>query len=105
MHVPAAEYTDERIWKQEVDSIFKSLPIMVGASQEIPDPSDIRAYLDQMMDDIVAKGAGVDVFFDNVGGATWTRLWGILTREHESRSAARSSSMKVASSHSPAPGR
>ena len=42
MRVPAAEYTDERIWKQEVDSIFKSLPIMVGASQEIPDPGDFK---------------------------------------------------------------
>ena len=42
MRVPAAEYTDAGIWKQEVESIFKSLPIMVGAGQEIPNPGDFK---------------------------------------------------------------
>ena len=36
MEVPSTDYTDEATWQLEMDRIFKSLPILVGVSQEIP---------------------------------------------------------------------
>ena len=42
MRVPAASYTDSGVWQSEMDGIFKSLPIMVGLSHEIPEPGDFK---------------------------------------------------------------
>ncbi len=42
MEVPSTEYTDAAIWQQEMDTIFKTLPILVGVSQEIPEPGDFK---------------------------------------------------------------
>jgi len=42
MEVPSTEYTDSAIWQQEMDTIFKTLPILVGVSQEIPEPGDFK---------------------------------------------------------------
>ena len=43
MEVPSTEYTDAEQWQQEMDSIFKRQPILVGVSQEIPEAGDFRA--------------------------------------------------------------
>ena len=42
MEVPSTEYTEPAIWQQEMDTIFKALPILVGVSQEIPEPGDFK---------------------------------------------------------------
>ena len=42
MEVPSTEYTDAEQWRREMDCIFKSLPILVGVTQEIPNPGDFR---------------------------------------------------------------
>ena len=42
MEVPSIEYTDAEQWQREMDCIFKSLPILVGVTQEIPNPGDFR---------------------------------------------------------------
>jgi len=42
MEVPSTDYTDEALWQLEMDRIFKSLPILVGVSQEIPEPGDFK---------------------------------------------------------------
>ena len=42
MEVPSTDYTDTEQWQREMDSIFKSLPILVGVTQEIPNPGDFR---------------------------------------------------------------
>lgn len=42
MEVPSTEYTDPGIWQREMDDIFKTLPILVGVSQEIPEPGDFK---------------------------------------------------------------
>ncbi len=43
MEVPSTEYTDAEQWQREMDCIFKSLPILVGVTQEIPNPGDFRS--------------------------------------------------------------
>jgi phenylpropionate dioxygenase-like ring-hydroxylating dioxygenase large terminal subunit len=42
MEVPSTEYTDPGIWQREMEDIFKTLPILVGVSQEIPEPGDFK---------------------------------------------------------------
>lgn len=42
MEVPSTNYTDAATWQLEMDRIFKTLPILVGVSQEIPNPGDFR---------------------------------------------------------------
>ena len=42
MEVHSTEYTDAEQWQREMDCIFKSLPILVGVTQEIPNPGDFR---------------------------------------------------------------
>ena len=42
MEVASTEYTDADQWQREMDTIFKSLPILVGVTQEIPNPGDFR---------------------------------------------------------------
>ena len=42
MEVPSTDYTDEALWQLEMDRIFKTLPILVGVSQEIPEPGDFK---------------------------------------------------------------
>ena len=42
MEVLSTEYTDAEQWQREMDCIFKSLPILVGVTQEIPNPGDFR---------------------------------------------------------------
>ena len=42
MEVPSTDYTDEATWQLEMDRIFKSLPILVGVSQEIPEAGDFK---------------------------------------------------------------
>ena len=43
MEVPSTEYTDAEQWQREMECIFKSLPILVGVTQEIPNPGDFRS--------------------------------------------------------------
>jgi phenylpropionate dioxygenase-like ring-hydroxylating dioxygenase large terminal subunit len=40
--VPSAAYTDADIWQQEMDLIFKRLPLTVGLTNEIPEPGDFK---------------------------------------------------------------
>ena len=42
MRVAANTYTDPGVWQQEMDGIFKSLPILIGVSQELPNPGDFK---------------------------------------------------------------
>lgn len=42
MEVASTEYTDPVMWQREMDDIFKTLPILVGVSQEIPEPGDFK---------------------------------------------------------------
>lgn len=42
LRVPAKNYTDEGRFKQEVDGIFKRLPLMLAPSCEIPNPGDFK---------------------------------------------------------------
>ena len=42
MKVASSEYTDTSQWHAEMDNIFKSLPILVGVSQEIAKPGDFK---------------------------------------------------------------
>ena len=42
MEVPSTDYTDEALWQLEMDRIFKTLPILVGVSQEIPEAGDFK---------------------------------------------------------------
>jgi len=42
MRVPADSYTDPEVWRREMDGIFKSLPIMVGLSHEVPEAGDYK---------------------------------------------------------------
>ena len=42
MKVASSEYTDSAQWQLEMDNIFKSLPILVGVSQEIASPGDFK---------------------------------------------------------------
>ncbi len=42
MKIPSTEYTDEAQWQLEMENIFKSLPILVGISQEIANPGDFK---------------------------------------------------------------
>ena len=42
MEVASTEYTDADQWQRELDILFKSLPILVGVTQEIPNPGDFR---------------------------------------------------------------
>jgi phenylpropionate dioxygenase-like ring-hydroxylating dioxygenase large terminal subunit len=42
MEVPSTDYTDEATWQLEMDRIFKSLPILVGVSQEISEAGDFK---------------------------------------------------------------
>lgn len=38
LHVPSRSYTDDDQWQQEMDVVFKRLPILVGLSGELPGP-------------------------------------------------------------------
>ena len=42
MEVPSSSYTDPDQWQREMDQIFKSQPILVGISQEIPEAGDFK---------------------------------------------------------------
>ncbi len=42
LRVAANTYTDPGVWQQEMDGIFKSLPILIGVSQELPNPGDFK---------------------------------------------------------------
>lgn len=42
LKVPAKNYTDEGRFKQEVDRIFKRLPLMLAPSCELPNPGDYK---------------------------------------------------------------
>ncbi len=42
LRVPATQYTDADVWQKEMDGVFKSLPILVGLSHEIPEKGDFK---------------------------------------------------------------
>ena len=42
LRVPATQYTDADVWQKEMDGIFKSLPILVGLSHELPEKGDFK---------------------------------------------------------------
>ena len=41
--VPADHYVDEERWQQEVDLIFKRLPLMLATTKELPNMHDYKA--------------------------------------------------------------
>ena len=41
--VPADHYVDEERWQQEVDLIFKRLPLMLATTAELPNVHDYKA--------------------------------------------------------------
>ena len=41
--VPADHYVDEERWQQEVDLIFKRLPLMLATTAELPNAHDYKA--------------------------------------------------------------
>ena len=41
--VPADHYVDEDPWQQEVDLIFKRLPLMLATTAELPNAHDYKA--------------------------------------------------------------
>ena len=43
MTVPAASYCDEKVYRQEIDRIFKKLPLMLAFTAEMPNPGDYKA--------------------------------------------------------------
>ncbi|MBR9911825.1 MAG: Rieske 2Fe-2S domain-containing protein [Gammaproteobacteria bacterium] len=49
MQVPTTAYTDADIWQQEMDLIFKKVPVFVALTQEIPNPGDYKTmqFLDK----------------------------------------------------------
>jgi len=49
MTVPSTAYTDPDIWQQEMDLIFKKVPVFVALTQEIPNPGDYKTlqFLDK----------------------------------------------------------
>ncbi|MEH6386828.1 aromatic ring-hydroxylating oxygenase subunit alpha [Pseudomonas profundi] len=42
MAVPSSSYSDPVRWKQEIETVFKRLPILVGLSGELPDPGSYK---------------------------------------------------------------
>ena len=43
MAVPISRYTDEEIWQQEIDLIFKRVPLMLALTCEMKNPGDYKA--------------------------------------------------------------
>ncbi|MEO0058140.1 MAG: hypothetical protein RIT17_1613, partial [Pseudomonadota bacterium] len=43
VRVPASAYTDEALFEQEKQQIFRRLPLMVAPSCELPNPGDFKA--------------------------------------------------------------
>jgi phenylpropionate dioxygenase-like ring-hydroxylating dioxygenase large terminal subunit len=41
--VPASNYYDETRWQQEINQVFKRLPLMLALTAEMPNPGDYRA--------------------------------------------------------------
>ncbi|MEC7734995.1 MAG: aromatic ring-hydroxylating dioxygenase subunit alpha [Pseudomonadota bacterium] len=41
--IPASNYYDKNRWQNEIDLIFKRLPLVLGVSAEIPNPGDYKA--------------------------------------------------------------
>mgnify|MGYP000061086381 CR=1 FL=1 len=48
LRVPATEYTDRDFWEREMDATYRSLPVLVGLSHEIPETGDF--FTRDMMD-------------------------------------------------------
>jgi len=41
--VPAANYFDQALWQREMEVVFKSVPLMLALSCELPEPGDYKA--------------------------------------------------------------
>ena len=54
--VPADHYVDEERWKQEVDLIFKRLPLMLGTTAELPNVHDYKAMTVLGVPILIARG-------------------------------------------------
>ncbi len=64
--VPSAAYSDPDIWQQEMDLIFKKVPLMVGLSNELPEPGSFKTLeiLDQPLLVTRQKDGSVRVMFN-----------------------------------------
>ncbi len=58
--VPSEDYYNEDRWQQEVDRIFKRVPLMLGMTCEIPNPGDYKS--------VEAAGVPVIISRDDEGG-------------------------------------
>jgi phenylpropionate dioxygenase-like ring-hydroxylating dioxygenase large terminal subunit len=43
LRIDAKEYSDPDLWAEEMDKIFKRLPVLVGVTQELPNPGDYKS--------------------------------------------------------------
>jgi phenylpropionate dioxygenase-like ring-hydroxylating dioxygenase large terminal subunit len=72
MTVPAATYTDQGLWRAEVDLIFKRLPLMLALSCEMPKPGDYKAMEVVGLPILIARDkAGIARAFFNVCAHRW----------------------------------
>ena len=70
--VPAASYTDQGLWRAEMDLIFKRLPLMLALSCEMPKPGDYKAMEVVGSPILIARdGAGTARAFFNVCAHRW----------------------------------
>ena len=44
LSVPSKAYTDPDLWQQEMDLIFKKVPVFVALTQELPNAGDYKTF-------------------------------------------------------------
>ena len=59
--VPAANYYDEARWEQEINQVFKRLPLMLAFTAEMPNPGDYRAMEAVGMPLLLSRGEDGEV--------------------------------------------
>ena len=64
--VPADHYVDEERWQQEVDLIFKRLPLMLATTAELPNVHDYKAMIVLGVPILITRGenGAVQAFFN-----------------------------------------
>ncbi|GGC13529.1 hypothetical protein GCM10011494_35460 [Novosphingobium endophyticum] len=56
MHVPIADYLDAQRWQEEIDLIFKRLPLMLAFTIELPEPGDFKAMAPMNLPVLITRG-------------------------------------------------
>jgi nitrite reductase/ring-hydroxylating ferredoxin subunit len=54
--VPVSTYTDPKIWRQEVDNLFKHVPLALALSVEVPTPGDFKASAPLGLPVVIIRG-------------------------------------------------